>query len=154
MKEIVLSRVDSRLIHGQVITLCFKHYRFNEILLVSNKINNDMFLKEMYKLILPIGVTIEIVGSQEVEKWWKNNQMKSGKLLILTDTLLNIQLLVKLKIIQDKVQIGGLIGGKNKKIYYKSLFLSNIDIEIIQYLKAQNIELFYQRVPSEKAIKI
>ena len=45
MSKIVLTRVDSRLIHGQVVTKWLQQSGANEILVVSDELEQDEFYK-------------------------------------------------------------------------------------------------------------
>lgn len=44
MSKIVLSRIDDRLIHGQVMTAWVQHVGGNEIVIVDDKVAKDPFL--------------------------------------------------------------------------------------------------------------
>ncbi len=46
MSKIVLTRVDSRLIHGQVVTKWLQQSGANEILVVSDELEQDEFLQK------------------------------------------------------------------------------------------------------------
>ncbi|ESU74933.1 PTS system, mannose-specific IIB component [Enterococcus faecalis CBRD01] len=48
MSKIVLTRVDSRLIHGQVVTKWLQQSGANEILVVSDELEQDEFLQSIY----------------------------------------------------------------------------------------------------------
>ncbi len=47
MSKIVLSRVDSRLIHGQVVTKWLQQSAANEIVVVSDELEQDEFLQSI-----------------------------------------------------------------------------------------------------------
>ena len=48
MSKIVLTRVDSRLIHGQVVTKWLQQSGANEILVVSDELEQDEFLQSIF----------------------------------------------------------------------------------------------------------
>jgi len=48
MAEIVLCRIDSRLIHGQVMTKWVNQSQANKIVVVSDELANDEFMLEIY----------------------------------------------------------------------------------------------------------
>ncbi|MET1239102.1 PTS sugar transporter subunit IIB, partial [Enterococcus faecalis] len=62
MSKIVLTRVDSRLIHGQVVTKWLQQSGANEILVVSDELEQDEFLQSIYLMAAPPGVSVVIKG--------------------------------------------------------------------------------------------
>lgn len=56
MAEISLIRVDSRLIHGQVITKWRKIFNITKIVVVDDSLANDEFMIRMYEAAAPAGV--------------------------------------------------------------------------------------------------
>ena len=72
MGEIVLTRIDDRLIHGQVMTAWVKEKRADEIIIVDNGVSKDSFLSEVMKMSAPSGVNIKVesieTGAEELMK--------------------------------------------------------------------------------------
>ena len=53
MSKIVLSRIDDRLIHGQVMTAWVQHVGGNEIVIVDDKVAKDPFLSAVITGAVP-----------------------------------------------------------------------------------------------------
>ncbi len=51
--SIVLCRVDSRLIHGQVVTKWVKQAQANRIVVVSEELEKDEFMRSVYLMAAP-----------------------------------------------------------------------------------------------------
>ena len=58
LMSIELTRVDFRLIHGQVITRWLTQCQINEIVTIDNDLNKDPFMQEVFKMAAPKGVKI------------------------------------------------------------------------------------------------
>ena len=58
MAEISLIRVDSRLIHGQVITKWRKIFNITKIVVIDDSLANDEFMIRMYEAAAPAGVKV------------------------------------------------------------------------------------------------
>ena len=56
--EIGLIRVDSRLIHGQVITKWFNYSKANVIVVVDDELSKDSFMSDIFKASAPIGIFV------------------------------------------------------------------------------------------------
>ena len=59
--SIVLTRVDFRLIHGQVITRWLTQCQINEIVTVDTALSKDEFMQDVFKMAAPKGVKIKIL---------------------------------------------------------------------------------------------
>ncbi len=60
---IALTRVDFRLIHGQVITRWLKQCDINEIVTIDTELSKDIFMQDVFKMAAPKGVKISVVSS-------------------------------------------------------------------------------------------
>ena len=58
MAEIVLCRIDSRLIHGQVMTKWVNQVQANKIVVISDELAADDFLRSIYLMAAPSGVEV------------------------------------------------------------------------------------------------
>ena len=69
--SIALTRVDFRLIHGQVITRWLKQCDINEIVTVDTALSKDEFMQDVFKMAAPKGVRIRILSVEEAvaRKW-------------------------------------------------------------------------------------
>ena len=84
MANIVLSRVDSRLIHGQVITKWIKQYPAKRIMIIDDELAKDSFMAEIYMMAAPTGIKVEIVS---VESAGKKLQETDENVFILYKTI-------------------------------------------------------------------
>ena len=84
MAEISLIRVDSRLIHGQVITKWRKIFNITKIVVVDDSLANDEFMIRMYEAAAPAGVKVKVYGVEKAKRLWDKNQFGTeGRVLLL-----------------------------------------------------------------------
>ncbi len=84
MANIVLCRIDSRLIHGQVVTKWVGQSQANRIAVVSDELDADRFMKKY----LPDGgaarnIKVDCFGNPGFAAAWKENQLGDGNVLVL-----------------------------------------------------------------------
>lgn len=152
MKKIVLIRVDSRLIHGQVVTKWLQQSNASEILVVSDELEKDEFLQTIYVMAAPPNIKVTIKGTETVLKYWES--IVDGNIMLLVPDLETLEIVHKLGLIDNEVQIGGLGGGEGKKNVIKNLNLSEKDTDIIKNLIEQNIKIVFQAIPEENPINL
>ena len=58
MSDIALIRIDSRLIHGQVITKWVKIAKANRIIIIDDELAQDDFMASIYTASAPKGISV------------------------------------------------------------------------------------------------
>ena len=81
--EIGLIRVDSRLIHGQVITKWLNYSKANVIVVVDDELSKDSFMSEIYTASAPNGIVVEILSIDDFMKNTVTHKYSNKRLLIL-----------------------------------------------------------------------
>lgn len=155
MSKIVLARVDSRLIHGQVVTKWLQQSAANEIIVVSDELEQDEFLQSIYLMAAPPGVEVIIKGTESVQAYWENEAAaKNSKVLFLVPDLTTLREMVEAGVVKEAIQVGGLGGGPSRKNVVKNINLSEDDVEILEGLLAKNMEVYFQAIPEEAPVPI
>ena len=106
MSKIVLTRVDSRLIHGQVVTKWLQQSGANEILVVSDELEQDEFLQSIYLMAAPPGVSVVIKGIESAKEYWGSQEKEEKKVLFLVPDLTTLKAMVDQEIIKEEIQVG------------------------------------------------
>ncbi|HBC4134868.1 TPA: PTS sugar transporter subunit IIB [Enterococcus faecalis] len=154
MSKIVLTRVDSRLIHGQVVTKWLQQSGANEILVVSDELEQDEFLQSIYLMAAPPGVSVVIKGIDSAKEYWESQEKEEKKVLFLVPDLTTLKAMVDQEIIKEEIQVGGLGGGPNRKNVLKNINLSEEDVAILTELLTKGIHVFFQAIPEENPLPI
>ena len=148
MSKIVLTRVDSRLIHGQVVTKWLQQSGANEILVVSDELEQDELMAA------PPGVSVVIKGIESAKEYWESQEKEEKKVLFLVPDLTTLKAMVDQEIIKEEIQVGGLGGGPNRKNVLKNINLSEEDVAILTELLTKGIHVFFQAIPEENPLPI
>ncbi|MGK0704301.1 PTS system mannose/fructose/N-acetylgalactosamine-transporter subunit IIB [Yokenella regensburgei] len=150
MANIVLCRIDSRLIHGQVVTKWVGQSQANRIVVVSDELDADPFMKNIYLMAAPPSIKVDCYGNESFAAAWKENQLGDGKVLVLFPSLAPIQQAVELGFEINNIQVGGLGGGPNRKAVFQNITLDDKDVGILNALKDRGIQVFFQTIPEDK----
>ena len=60
MRNIVWTRIDDRLIHGQVMTQWIQHADANEVVIIDDGVAKDAFIQMIMKSSVPAKINLEI----------------------------------------------------------------------------------------------
>ena len=132
MKHILLTRVDDRLIHGQVMTAWVKHTKCNEIIIVDDNVYKDEFLKVIFKAAVPTGIKIHRCNISEAIEYICIDDSK--RLMILVKNPFTIYKLIELSIKLGEIIIGGISTRKDWAHLYKNISAYTEDCDILKKL--------------------
>ncbi|MFG1173984.1 PTS system mannose/fructose/N-acetylgalactosamine-transporter subunit IIB [Erwiniaceae bacterium CAU 1747] len=150
MATIVLCRIDSRLIHGQVVTKWVGQSQANRIAVVSDELDADPFMKNIYLMAAPPNIKVDCYSNQRFAASWQENQLGDGKVLVLFPSLAAIQDALQRGFDVSTVQVGGLGGGPDRKAVFQNITLDEKDVGILKDLKARGVQVLFQTIPEDK----
>lgn len=145
--SIELTRVDFRLIHGQVITRWLRQCQINEILVVDTELSKDEFMQDVFKMAAPQGVKIRITSVEEAHQLQVNGELERNNVMVLLKSVNELKSLVNTGFKLEKVQIGGLGGGHGRVAVNNAITLDQKDADILLSLEKEEIEIYFQTTP-------
>lgn len=153
MDNFRLVRIDSRLIHGQVITKWLKRVDANKIVIIDDQLANDEFMKSIYVMAAPSDVKVEVYTIEDSVAEWEENQFDSDKILVLMKDVQTTYQAIKQGLPFQKIQIGGLGAGPDKKQAYGPIYFSDEDFEQLNELHDEGVEIILHQVPDEPSLE-
>ncbi|MDW5300554.1 MAG: PTS sugar transporter subunit IIB [Sedimentibacter sp.] len=151
MKNIVLTRIDDRLLHGQVVVSWIPYLKINEIIIVDDEYAKDEFMATIIKDAAPDNLAVQVLAVNEAADYLGNYD-DGSRVLILSRYIENISELIELNVPINKVNIGGLGNTPGRKRFLNSIHLSDDELNILKDLKKKNIEVEIKMLPNDKAL--
>jgi PTS system mannose-specific IIB component/D-glucosaminate-specific PTS system IIB component len=145
--SIALTRVDFRLIHGQVITRWLKQCDINEIVTVDTALSSDDFMQDVFKMAAPKGVKIRILSVEDAVKAQQNGEFDKNRILVLFKNVQELDNAVQAGLKLEAVQIGGLGGGPGRKAVNNAITLDRKDADTLLALEKTGINIYLQTTP-------
>lgn len=145
--SIELTRVDFRLIHGQVITRWLTQCQINEIVTIDTALSKDAFMQEVFKMAAPKGVKITIVNVEDAVKRQQEGAFDKNRVMVLFKGVAELNAAVQAGLKLEKVQIGGLGGGPGRKAVNNAITLDRADADTLLELEKMGIEIYFQTTP-------
>ena len=128
MRNIVLTRIDDRLIHGEVITGWLPSFKVNRIDIVDDVVASDAFAKRVLQasapkylhcFVYPVDVAAEKLMAQGNPK---------ERLLVLVKTPLTILQLVRRGVPLQTVNLGGVGPEPGRETFFKNVSLNREEV--------------------------
>lgn len=153
MKKIVLTRIDDRLIHGQVVTAWLKHIKADAILIVDNDLAKNTMMARIYKAAAPSDIELLIKTIEDSITFLKG-AAKPQSIFILTKTPEIIETLQSAEIVIREIILGGMGANKNRRQLIKNVFASDEERAAMSRMLAGGTRISYQLVPDDRQIKV
>lgn len=153
MAEIKLFRIDSRLIHGQIITKWIKVAGVDKIVVVDEILAADEFMKEIYVAAVPKGISVNIYNLEEGMDAWKENEFGQGKVLMLVRDVKTCLELYKRGFPIKSIQIGELPNGSDRVPIYKAVSFTKDEAAELKKLYDNGIEIILHIVPDNPPVE-
>lgn len=154
MSEIVLTRIDDRLIHGQVMTAWVKKTRANQILIIDDEVAKDDFMSEILKMSAPAGIDIVVKGLEDAVTFLNEQETENKRLIILVKAPITIEVIVEKGIVIDKLVVGGMGAKANRRVLYKNISASDEERATFKKLIDRGIPVVIHIIPDQKEIDL
>ena len=148
MPNLVLCRVDQRLIHGQVLTQWLKYVGANLIVLANDEISNDSLRQSLMNVAVPNGVQTRYFNLQKTIDII-HKAADHQKILLLVQTIEDAHTLIQNGVPIEVLNIGNIHLENDRVSVNDYVALNAREHELLSNLIEKGIEVYLQRVPSE-----
>ena len=149
---VVLTRIDDRLIHGQVIVGWVPVTHANFIIVINDKVAKDEMQKCLMKMAVPPHIQAVIYTVDGFNLTMESPEIKGHNVLVLVTNPKDLVRLAEKGFKPVKINLGGMRHATKKIEYTKSIFLDDADIEDFTKLKSLGIHTEIQMVPTDKPV--
>lgn len=153
MPNIVLSRIDERLIHGQVGVQWVGFAGANLVLVANDEVAEDLVQQNLMEMVLAEGIAVRFWTLQKVI----DNIHRAAdrqKILLVCKTPADFLTLVKGGVPVNRINVGNMHYANGKQQIAKTVSVDAGDIAAFNDLKAAGVECFVQGVPTEPAVDL
>lgn len=151
MKNILMTRIDERLIHGQVATSWLKLVPANTIVVVDDVSANTAFLSRILKAACPKDIDLKIFTNEQACEYLKGEQ-ENEKIFMLAKTPGPILYLMKQGIEIKEVILGNMGGNPSRKRISRDVNASDEEIEQLKQIILMGTPVFAQMIPADTKV--
>ena len=139
---IVWTRIDDRLIHGQVASSWLSHVKAEQVIIADDEVANNDVQKNILKMAAP-GVKVNIFSVEHFSEIYKTKPINRRTLLLLPNTLAARQL-VENGVALEQLNFGGMRSRDDRKSYRHDLCFTPTEEEALEFLLAAGVKVDYQ----------
>lgn len=151
--NVVVMRIDDRLIHGQIVTAWISNSKAQMIIVADDLAVKDSLQQTMLKMATPAGVTLKILSIQEASELFASDTTDKKVLLLVRNPGTALQLLNSGFHIES-INVGNVsnsrsVTGRKKILSY--LYLEEVDAQNLKAISDKGIKLDVRSVPTDKS---
>ncbi|HEY4194500.1 MAG TPA: PTS sugar transporter subunit IIB [Mucilaginibacter sp.] len=151
---IKFTRIDDRLVHGQVAFTWVPSIGADCLIVANDKVAKDEFLKMTLNLAKPASAKLLIKSLADTVTFLNDPRSQPLKILLIVNSVKDASVLAnELSEIQS-VNFGGIRMKDGAKSISKAIAVTDDDIAVIKELLGKGMELEVRQVPTDKKVLI
>ena len=148
MKDIVWTRIDDRLIHGQVMTQWIQHCGANEVVIVDDGVAKDTFIQMVMKSSVPKKISLKVFRVLDAITYL-TGEPNNEKILILVKVPNVLVSLVEAGVNITFVNVGGMGAKAGRKSLFKNVSASEDEKNDLRRMIDQGVKVFFRVIVTE-----
>lgn len=154
MPNILLTRIDNRLVHGQVGVSWTSTLGANLLLVADDGVAKSSLQQKLMKMVADAqGVDIRFFSIEKTIKVIEKAAPRQ-KIFIICRTPEEVRRLVDGNVPIEVVNVGNMHYSEGKRQISKKVYVNDKDLEDLKYLESKGIDVFIQDVPGDIKEKI
>ena len=151
---IVLSRIDDRLIHGQIVEGWLRGIQADCIIVVSDEVAKDKMQQTLLSMAAPTHIKVKCLSIFSGSEKLQDGSFEEDNVLLLFSCPQDVLSLVKSGVGLKSVNVGGMHYVTGKKQILRNLSIDESDVAALKELNSLGIELEGRVLPNDERISI
>ncbi|MBA8772498.1 PTS system mannose/fructose/N-acetylgalactosamine-transporter subunit IIB [Staphylococcus coagulans] len=149
---IIGTRIDGRLIHGQVANLWATKLNISRFMVIDDEVAQSDIDKQALKLATPAGIKLSVLPIEKAANNIKNGKYDSQRVMIIAKRPDRFVELVNQGVAIETLNVGNMSQTDETRSITNSINITDEDIENFKKLEAQGVKIVSQMVPNDKAV--
>ncbi|BEU88899.1 PTS sugar transporter subunit IIB [Selenomonas sp. TAMA-11512] len=150
MENLLLARIDDRLIHGQVMTAWMKVKPAKQIMVIDDKVAKDEFMIDVIRLAAPTGVKVTVHTCDDAAATLQKGL--SVPTILLAKTPKTYKRLLDAGIVLHAINVGGMGVNAERRTLYKNIAASDAERDMFREFLDKGIDVKIQIIPANNAV--
>jgi fructoselysine and glucoselysine-specific PTS system IIB component len=151
---IKLTRIDDRLVHGQVAFTWTPAINADCLVVANDKVAVDEFMKMTLGLAKPASAKLLIKTLADAAKFLNDPRAQNLKILVIVNSVRDAAVLAGEVAEIRSINFGGIRTKEGTRPIAKAIAVTDEDVAIIKEMLAKGMELEVRQVPTDKKIMI
>ncbi len=148
--SLVLTRIDNRLIHGQVLEAWVPHTSANCIIVANDDVAGAEFQKALMQAAVPTNIRVIIDTVERVAQVLSSSSLDTSRVLLLFANSGDALRAHRLGVNFTELNLGNMHGGEGKVRFSCTIALDADDVDNLQDLEADGVRIMSQCIPPDR----
>ena len=149
--KIVLARIDTRLLHGQVATTWTKMTNPDRIIVCSDGVANDELRKTMIVQAAPPGVHVHVVPIKKIIEIAHDPRFGNTKAMLLFETPQDMLRAIEGGVDIKEANLGSMAHSVGKVVVTNAVAMDKKDVETLEAIRDHGVKFDVRKVPADGA---
>jgi PTS system mannose-specific IIB component len=145
------SRIDDRLLHGQVITTWVRDLGLEQCIVVSGAVEKDEFQQRLLEMAAPEGMRVLFFSPEKLARIAQTNPIRRRTMLLFNDPR-DVLALLERGFKMEKLNIGGMKNDGRKRQIARAVAVSGEDEALLRKIAEAGVQLSIQMVPADDEV--
>ncbi|MGA2090002.1 MAG: PTS sugar transporter subunit IIB [Endomicrobiales bacterium] len=151
---IILTRIDDRLIHGQVVEGWVKAISINHIIVISDEVANDKMQQALLSMAVPNTINVTVLSIDAAVTALKSTLYAKDNLLLLLSKPADVVRLLDQGVALTSVNLGGMHYAQGKTQLLRNLSVNDADLDALFAISAKGVELEGRILPRDERVNV
>ncbi len=151
---IVLTRIDDRLIHGQVVEGWVNFLKASLILVADDRVAANAVQRSIMEISVPQGLKVLIGTVEEICSRVRTSVSGADRAILLFSTPSDVRRALRLGLSCTLLNIGGMHYVPGKRKLLDVIAVDDTDLEALKDISAQGVKVEVQPVPTQKPLTL
>jgi mannose/fructose/N-acetylgalactosamine-specific phosphotransferase system component IIB len=151
---IVLSRIDDRLIHGQVVEGWVNFLKATCIFVADDRVASNAFQRSIMELSVPQGLRVVIGRVEDICSQVRAAALNADRIILLFSNPTDVLSAIKSGLDCRVINIGGMHYMPGKRKLMDVLAVDDEDLAALKELAANGIKVNVQTVPTQRPVPL
>ena len=154
MRNVVLARVDDRLIHGEVVTAWTPNSKANKIMIIDDEVAKDTFNVRVVKALAPAGTKVSVYNVDKAAEKLMVKGVDGERIMLLAKTPTTFWRLIQAGVPIKEVNLGGAGIRGERQPFINNVALNPEEVLACESMQKGGCRVYYQLVPEQGVIEI
>ncbi|HCT0305533.1 TPA: PTS sugar transporter subunit IIB [Staphylococcus pseudintermedius] len=149
---IIGSRIDGRLIHGQVANLWATKLNIGRFIVIDNEVAQSDIDKQALKLATPAGIKLSVLPVEKAANNINNGKYDSQRVMVIAKRPDRFVELVNNGVKIEELNVGNMSQTHETRSVTNSINITDEDVNNFKLLQEKGVNIISQMVPNDKSV--
>ncbi|ELD8144985.1 PTS sugar transporter subunit IIB [Staphylococcus pseudintermedius] len=149
---IIGSRIDGRLIHGQVANLWAIKLNIGRFIVIDNEVAQSDIDKQALKLATPAGIKLSVLPVEKAANNINNGKYDSQRVMVIAKRPDRFVELVNNGVKIEELNVGNMSQTNETRSVTNSINITDEDVNNFKLLQEKGVNIISQMVPNDKSV--